>query len=104
MSVLGARSQSNPLTCIRFDEVLVLQGSPLLGAVFAIQTLTIEKVAALAALGAGSICLVAHVFVLNDWSGMSGDLRDPNRAAAVFRARSVSGVTIGQLGMMLLIL
>jgi 4-hydroxybenzoate polyprenyltransferase len=68
------------------------------------QTLSIERVAALAVLGAGSICLVAHVFVLNDWSGMNADFRDPNRAPAVFSTRGVSGRSIGHLSIALLIL
>lgn len=68
------------------------------------QTLTIERAAAVAVLGAGSICLVAHVFVLNDWSGMSADFRDPNRTPAVFSTRGVSGRSIGHLSVALLIL
>ena len=104
MSAAGAHSQVNLLTCIRFGEVLVLQGTPLLGAIFAMQTLTMETAAELALLAAASICLVGHVFVLNDWSGMNADLRDPNRASMVFSARGVSGRKVGNLGVALLIL
>jgi 4-hydroxybenzoate polyprenyltransferase len=32
----------------------------------------------LAVFAVGSCCLVAHVYVLNDWAGIHGDLRDPN--------------------------
>ena len=98
------RSRSTLLTCIRFDEVLILQGPPLLGALFAMQRLTLENAAAVATLAAGSICLVAHVFVLNDWSGMSADLLDPNRAPGVFSVRGVSGRKMGYLWMALLAL
>ena len=92
------------LSCIRFDEVLILQGSPLLGALFSMGRLTVASAAALGLLAAGSICLVAHVFVLNDWSGMSGDLRDPNRTSRVFTNRGVARARIGHLWMVLLAL
>ena len=92
------------LACIRFDEVLILQGPPLLGALFSMDSLTFASAAAVALLAAGSTCLVAHVFVLNDWSGMSGDLRDPNRMSGVFINRGVTRANIGQLWMALLVL
>src|SRR5215813_13558049 len=78
------RSLSCLLSCIRFDEVLFLQGSPLLGAVFSTGRLTGERVVDLAIFAAGSFCLSAHVFALNDWSGMGADCRDTNRATDVF--------------------
>jgi 4-hydroxybenzoate polyprenyltransferase len=92
------------LSCIRFDEVLILQGSPLLGALFSMGRLTLANAAALALLAAGSTCLVAHVFVLNDWSGMTADLRDPNRTNEVFINRGVARAGIGHLWMALLAL
>ena len=90
------------LSCIRFDEVLVLQGSPLIGAIFSMGGLTTEKAAALSLLAAGSCCLVGHVFVLNDWSGASGDLTDPNRATGVFISKGVGHTEIAYLWMALL--
>jgi 4-hydroxybenzoate polyprenyltransferase len=90
------------LSCIRFDEVLVLQGTPLLGAVFSMGRITIERVVTVLVFGAGSCFLLAHIFVLNDWSGMSSDLRDPNRAADVFVTRGVRRAEIGYLWMVLL--
>jgi 4-hydroxybenzoate polyprenyltransferase len=33
---------------------------------------------------------VAHIFTLNDWAGLTADLRDPNKAAAVFATRGVT--------------
>ncbi len=93
------------LSCVRFDEVLVLQGSPLLGAMFSMDRLTVERAAMLVVLinlAAGSCCLVAHVFALNDWSGISADLQDPNRARDVFTARGVGRTEIGYLSMALL--
>lgn len=92
------------LSCIRFDEVLILQGSPLLGALFSMGHLTVANAAAVGLLITGSICLVAHVFVLNDWSGISADLRDPNRTSRVFINRGVTRARIGRLWMTLLAL
>jgi 4-hydroxybenzoate polyprenyltransferase len=53
---------------------------------------------------AASVCLVAHVFVLNDSSGATTDLRDPNRAAGVFIARGISRTAVGWLCALLLAL
>src|SRR5262245_45235274 len=76
----GLRSLSCLLSCIRFDEVLFLQGSPLLGVVFSTGRLTGERVVDLIIFAVSSFCLSAHVFALNDWSGMGADSRDTNRA------------------------
>jgi 4-hydroxybenzoate polyprenyltransferase len=76
--------------CIRFGEVAVLQGAPLLGACFAMTDTRAASLWALACLVAGNVCLVAHVFVLNDWSGIRGDVQDPARAAGTFVARGQS--------------
>lgn len=90
------------LSCIRFDEVLVLQGPPLLGAVFSIGRLTGEKFLDLAIFAAGSLCLLAHVFALNDWSGMGADSKDPNRTTVVFTTKGVDHTRIRYLWMALL--
>jgi 4-hydroxybenzoate polyprenyltransferase len=95
---------SRLLSCLRVDEVLVLQGSPLIGACFSIGALTSSKLVAAATLGIGSLCLVAHVFLLNDWSGVAGDLRDPNRAPRTFHAKGVSRPEVGLLAAVLLAL
>ncbi len=97
-----ARALWRLLSCIRLDEVLVLQGSPLIGAVLSMGRLTAEKAAALSLLGAGSCCLVAYVFVLNDWSGADTDLKDPNRATGAFLTKGVGRTEIGYLWMALL--
>lgn len=88
---------------IRFDEVIVLQGAPLLGALFALESLAFDRLAPLALLVAGNLLLVAHVFVLNDWAGIQGDLRDPNRAARTFAARRVERGSVGWLAVALLV-
>jgi 4-hydroxybenzoate polyprenyltransferase len=91
-------------SCIRLDEVLVLQGAPLIGACYSIGALTADKFVAAATLGIASLCLVSHVFLLNDWSGIAGDLRDPSRAVRTFYAKGVSRAEVGILAAALLAL
>ena len=97
-----ARRLSRLLSAVRWDEVLVLQGAPLIGTMFSVGTLTVDKILLLAIFAVGSCCLVGHVFVLNDWSGIDGDLRDPNRAARTFAAKGVSRTEFGFLAIALL--
>jgi 4-hydroxybenzoate polyprenyltransferase len=77
------------LSCLRPHDVFVLQGAPLLGAVFALRLRAAGQMGALAILVLANVCLVAHVFVLNDWSNLTADLTDPNKSADVFTARGV---------------
>ncbi len=58
----------------------------------------------LAILIAANVCLVAHIFMLNDWSGLTTDLTDPNKTAGVFTARGVGRKEIGGLAAGLLVL
>ena len=67
------------LSCLRLQEILVLQGSPLLGAAFAIRHPTMENVGPLAILTVANVCLVAHIFMLNDWSGLTHRPRRPQQ-------------------------
>jgi 4-hydroxybenzoate polyprenyltransferase len=92
------------LSCLRLQEILVLQGSPLLGAAFAIRQPTAANLAPLAILVAANVCLMAHVFLLNDWSGLTTDLTDPNKSSGVFTARGVGSKEIGGLTASLLAL
>jgi 4-hydroxybenzoate polyprenyltransferase len=92
------------LSCLRLQEILVLQGSPLLGAAFAIRHPAAENVGPLAILTVANVCLMAHIFMLNDWSGLTSDLIDPNKAASVFTARGVGRKEIGGLAAGLLAL
>jgi 4-hydroxybenzoate polyprenyltransferase len=95
------------LSCLRLPEILVLQGSPLLGAAFALQRPSLESLTPLLLLVAGNLCLVAHVFLINDWSGLRADLADPRKAARVFtaggvRAEEVMGLLVFLLALGLL--
>lgn len=90
------------LSSIRLDEVLVLQGTPIMGALLAITTLTVDDCIRAAVFGIGSLCLVGHVFVMNDWAGIDGDLRDPHRATQTFASKGVSRSSVGFLAALLL--
>lgn len=92
------------LSCLRLPEILVLQGSPLLGAAFALRHLRAENVWTLALLLVANLALLAHIFLLNDWSGLATDLADPNRAASVFTVRGVGREEVGGLAAALLVL
>jgi 4-hydroxybenzoate polyprenyltransferase len=83
------------LSCLRPQDILALQGSPLLGAAFAIGRPTIQDIVPLSFLVVANVLLVTHIFMLNDWSGLTGDFADPNKAARVFTTRSVGRRDIG---------
>ena len=83
------------LSCLRPQDILVLQGSPLLGAAFAIRHPAMKDLAPLATLLVANVLLISHVFMLNDWSGLTADLADPNKAAGVFTARGVGRREMG---------
>lgn len=90
-------------SCLRLREILALQGSPLLGASFALGHDLADSAGRLAVLVAANVCLVAHIFALNDWCNRAADLRDPRKAAGVFTARGVGHREMGTLTAGLLI-
>jgi 4-hydroxybenzoate polyprenyltransferase len=97
-SVVPAPTKTTALryfSCLRPQDILVLQGSPLLGAAFALRHLGLQHVGPLAILMVANILLVTHIFMLNDWSGLTTDLADANKAAGVFTSR---GVGRGEMG------
>lgn len=70
---------------IRFDEVFVLQGTPLMGALFSIGALTTASLETLLIFLMGSILLVAHVFTLNDWADIAHELKAPDPLVSSLR-------------------
>jgi 4-hydroxybenzoate polyprenyltransferase len=68
----------------RLLEVLVLQGSPALGVVLAMEGLGPSTPPRIALLLAGSTLLVAHVFSFNDWCDAALDAAAPRRAERSF--------------------
>jgi 4-hydroxybenzoate polyprenyltransferase len=98
----ATRAAFRYVSCLRLPEIAVLQGSPLLGAAFAIPRPGMEYVEPIAILTVANLCLVAHIFMLNDWAGLSTDLSDPNKAASVFTTRGVETREVGSLTVILL--
>lgn len=87
-------------TWIRLQDVLVLQGPPLLGVAFALRHPSLHILGPAAMMMIGNLLLMTHVFMLNDWAGLTADLADPNKADRVFTARGVpraevAGLTAG---------
>ena len=66
------------LSCLRPQDIVVLQGSPLLGAAFAIQSPGLDHLAPLATLVIANILLVTHIFLLNDASGLGASGSTPD--------------------------
>jgi 4-hydroxybenzoate polyprenyltransferase len=99
-----ARLASRLFACIRWDEVFVLQGAPLIGAIFSLPAWTADNIRTLGVFAMASCVLVAHIYALNDWSGIHGDLTDANRAARTFPTKGVSRTELGLLATALLAL
>lgn len=82
---------------IRFDEVFVLQGTPLMGALFSaspivlgiehtfLTTLVSIVIKKILLFLIGSILLVAHVFTLNDWADIAHGLKAPDPLVSSLR-------------------
>jgi 4-hydroxybenzoate polyprenyltransferase len=96
------RSVRRYLSCIRYREIFILQGSPLLGAVFAMGEASVDRLGALLVFAAASVLLVAHIFVLNDWAGVDADLNDASKVAGVFATKGISREGIRRLWIALL--
>ncbi len=92
------------LSSLRPQDILVLQGSPLLGAAFALRHPTVQDLGPLVMLMSANVLLVTHIFMLNDWSGLTTDLADANKAARVFTSRGVGRGEMGVLTAGLLVL
>jgi 4-hydroxybenzoate polyprenyltransferase len=73
-----------------------------LGAAVALGSGLTHNLATLCILVAANVCLLGHVFALNDWSNLTADLRDPNKSAHVFTARGVTPWEMGALTIALL--
>jgi 4-hydroxybenzoate polyprenyltransferase len=99
----GARGAARYLSCLRLSDVVALQGSPVLGAVFAMPGAGAESLAPIALLAVADVLLVAHIFMLNDWANLRADLADPNKSASVFTSRGVQENELGRLTVALLV-
>ncbi len=95
---------SRYLACLRVRDIIILQGTPLMGAAFALQSGSAGQIGRLALLALANACLVAHVFALNDLVNERADRVDAARAAHVFTARGVTRAEMGVLTAGLLVL
>jgi 4-hydroxybenzoate polyprenyltransferase len=75
---------------VRAAEVLALQASPILGITLGNYSLETSGVIRPVLLLFGSLSLTAHVFFINDLTGHSTDIRDPQRTKRVFTERGIS--------------
>src|ERR1700682_724164 len=76
--------------CIRWADVLILQGAPVLGIAFSIGPIIATKLIASSIFGAGSLLLVAHVFTLNDWADFRRGVHHSNRAMLQLESRNIT--------------
>lgn len=104
LRVSAAKAVFSYMSCLRLPEIVLLQGAPLLGVALAIHRPTAENVGLLALFIAANVCLVAHIFLINDWSGITADLADPHKVDRVFTTRGVSGIEMAGLMVALLAL
>ena len=90
------------LSCIRYQDVLLLQGSPLLGVAFALREFTVPSATTVGLFALASFLLVAHIFTFNDWAGIGSDSNDPNKSANVFSTKGITSRGVLLLSMSLL--
>ena len=90
------------LSCIRYEDVLVLQGAPLLGLALGFHELSADTVLQGLVFVVASLLLVAHIFAFNDWAGIASDANDPNKSAGVFLTRGISPREVAGLSLVLL--
>jgi 4-hydroxybenzoate polyprenyltransferase len=84
----------------RGPEVLALQASPILGALFGSAGWEGIEPYRIALLLAGSVALTAHVWFFNDWVGHTSDRNDSRRVTAAFgygeiTSRELAGLAVG---------
>jgi 4-hydroxybenzoate polyprenyltransferase len=75
---------------IRFDEVFLLQGTPIMGVFLSIGAINPEKFEVVVLFTAANILLVAHVFTFNDWAAAAQKTVQPNRATALVYSEELS--------------
>ena len=89
IEIKGVKIAWSLLSCIRYREVLILQGAPLMGIIFSVGKLTARNLPAIALFGVAGFLLVAHIWSLNDWSDIYADQGDVNKSADVFSSKGI---------------
>src|SRR5262245_39786579 len=64
---------------IRYREVLILQGPPLMGMVFSLRAPIIQAIATAMLSAVANSFLIAHIWTLNDWADLDSDSLDRNK-------------------------
>jgi 4-hydroxybenzoate polyprenyltransferase len=90
------------LRCIRYRDVLLLQGAPFFGVAFALRSLAGIAQGDLVVFAVASVLLVAHIFSLNDWAGAAADRNDCRKEAQTFLTRGVTPGAVLALSLVLL--
>jgi 4-hydroxybenzoate polyprenyltransferase len=91
------------LRSVRFDEVIILQGTPLMGVVFSIGAVTREKVGLVLLFTIANIVLVAHGFLFNDWAAAAQKATEPNKATTLVYGGELSSRSLFLFSVSLLI-
>jgi 4-hydroxybenzoate polyprenyltransferase len=78
------------LCCIRYREILVLQGAPVAGLVLATGKPTIAKVVLAVLFALANFFLLAHIWTLNDWADIQADALDRDKAPHVFTRNGIA--------------
>ncbi len=84
------------LPCVRYlakyrlMEVLILQGAPFLGALFALQRIDDLEIPSFFLFLVGSVLLVIQIFLFNDWADIESDRKSSHRTAYLFTTQGVS--------------
>lgn len=90
------------LSCIRYWEVLLLQGTPFVGIFFAVSSWSVSCVIPVALFSVASAALVAHIWSFNDWADFHGDrLASSKTTMAAFR-RGIEPLAILKVSLALL--
>ena len=78
------------VACIRLREVIVLQGTPLFGVLFAVGELSLARVGSILLFALSGMLLMSNVFCFNDWAGADLDFNDANKREGSFLNRGIS--------------
>jgi 4-hydroxybenzoate polyprenyltransferase len=76
--------------CIRWIDVLILLGAPVLGVAFSSGPIMPANLVTCSIFGAASLLLVAHVFTLNDWADFARGVHHSNRAMLQLESKDIT--------------
>jgi len=78
------------LSCVRYKECLVLQGTPLMGVAVSLGTIGRSELHQVLIFVIASFLVIAHIFGINDWADATSDAADSNKAAKAFLSKGSS--------------